>query len=115
MYENSSLSCLSPDVIATSNQNYPLDNGKRLTYFVREAFEKYLWASLIMIQFGRKKIAQGLADVVDPVGAYLLSRLVSNIRAAHRNLSIFLLTQPRAKVYEAVRDADGNFAFVLSD
>jgi DNA-binding transcriptional LysR family regulator len=49
------------------------------------------------------------------VGAYILSRVVSDIKSQHPNLTLFLLTQPRERIYDAVRDAEVDFAFVLTD
>lgn len=90
-------------------------------------------AGAIFLQFARevlnksnevertlKELAIGAAGEVNigastSVGAYLLSRIVSNIKLTYPKLTLFLVTQPRERIYDAVRDAAVDFAFVLTD
>ncbi|HEY1372554.1 MAG TPA: LysR family transcriptional regulator [Candidatus Binatia bacterium] len=111
-----------------------LERRARLKLFDRsERPPRLTEAGAIFLQFARevvnksdevdrslKELSIGAAGEVNvgassSVGAYLLSRLVSDIKLKHPNLSIFLATQQRERAYDAVRDAAVDFAFVLTD
>lgn len=111
-----------------------LERQARLKLFDRsERPVKLTKAGTIFLQFARevinksndvdrslRELAIGTAGEVNigassSIGAYLLSRIVSDIKCTYPKLTIFLLTQQRERIYDAVRDAAVDFAFVLSD
>lgn len=111
-----------------------LEKQARLKLFNRsERPLKLTQAGAIFLQFARevvnksneversfRELAMGIAGEVNigastSVGAYLLSRIVSNIKLNHPKLTLFLVTQPRERIYDSVRDAAVDFAFVLTD
>ena len=111
-----------------------LEKQARLKLFNRsERPLKLTQAGAIFLQFARevvnksyeversfRELAMGIAGEVNigastSVGAYLLSRIVSNIKLNYPKLTLFLVTQPRERIYDSVRDAAVDFAFVLTD
>ena len=119
---------------AVSLQIASLEKQTGLRFFNRsERPFKLTEAGSIFLQFARevinksnevdrslRELAIGTAGEIKigastSVGAYILSRMVSDIKSKHPNLTIFLLTQPRERIYDAVRDAEVDFAFVLTD
>jgi DNA-binding transcriptional LysR family regulator len=111
-----------------------LENQSGLKFFDRsERPLKLTEAGGILLQLAREvvnkavevdrslaELASGIAGQVrigasTSVGTYLLSGIIGAVKKEYPKLRLFVLTQPRGKIYDSVRDAEVDFAFVLTD